>query len=273
MHELTLSDCSEVKLADQETVSSPAELKRWWLKRKKAPFTMWDLQANTFSARFALGNEEAGGVMIANAEGEGPYSFLIEGTGNESIAVRTDGFDDELAGRSRISAGRLLEVLTHLMEHGEIGPGKWETDGEIVDTQSAPEPRGRYSKALIQLMKKTPARKHPLDQVLALIGKAQDDDFKAFLDAFAHHQAYGVSCGDWMFSTPEAWDNGDIQIGTSGGGDPYLMRGRQSIVVWHETGEEETYSGFEGLLADLVFRAHDRGKGTDLDAITGEEPY
>ena len=51
------------------------------------------------------------------------------------------------------------------------------------------------------------------------------------------------------------------------------MRGRQSIVVWHETGEEETYSGFEGLLGDLIFRAHDSGSSTDLDAITGEEPY
>lgn len=183
-----------------------------------------------------------------------------------------------------MSAERLLELLTHLMEHGEIGPGKWDIDGDVVDTRAGeapppkppgaiPDARGPYSKALVQLLRSQPARARVLDDVLALVGKARDDDFKAFLAAYAHHQEWDIDCGDWLMDAAELWDDGSIQIGTSGGGDPYLMRGRQSIVMSHETGEEETYYGLEGLLAELVFQAHDGGRGTDLDAITGEEAY
>lgn len=293
MTPITLRDVTQKKAGPEETLDSLAALKRWIKQHENKPLAFWDLSADTWSARFALGDGEAGGVMIASADGNGPYSYLIEGTATEELPATCDGYDMPIPGRERVTPERLLEVLSYLMEHEEVGPGKWDgdsnfTDSELVDLakvdpgladalkadqNAPPQAYGTYSQALITLLKQKPARSKVLTDVLALIPKAGDANFRAYLHAYAHHgKLYAVECGDWDMDTPELQGK-EIFIGKTGAGDHYLMRGSKAIVVLHETGEEETYLGFEGLLSDLVFRAHDGGTATDLDAITGEEPY
>jgi hypothetical protein len=127
----------------------------------------------------------------------------------------------------------------------------------------------RYVEALLEVMRGKPARATPDAAVLALLDQKLPADVAAYLEAWARHEAGFVKVGDWWHDGRPHVIKGALRLGTTGGGDviQLVLKTGKIVIKAHDGQGDVTHRSFEAFVFDRVFRAHEGGNVTDLDAL------
>jgi hypothetical protein len=225
---------SDVYWRDREpevVLQDEAALRAWVERAAQQPAGFYELVvARNAALRFALGREGAGGILEVPSE---VHSWCLQ-EGDPALpafSIPADGDLLPVPGAEQVSVPRLTEVLVAYAREGERPPGRW------MDERGRPEPpqprpwdgpppraRGPSTSALIEQITRGGRRAEPLQEVLTLMRQTRDDDLRAYLYAYAHHEgADQASRGDWWPAEPRLRGR-DVQIGILASGEPVVAR-------------------------------------------------
>jgi hypothetical protein len=254
-----ISDVSELDPGPPVELADEQALREWLAQAAQEPARFYDLyMGRGLGLRFALGEEVAGGIM--ESESEHRWWWLHEGDPDApELLVPGDGDEMPVAGSEQVGLERLVEVLVGYVRDAERPPGRWlDEQGRPEDAPDAPwegpRPRasGRDTERLVREIEQRPRRAQPLPEVLALLRQTRDDDLRAWLYAYAHHEgADSVTRGDWWPERPQMRGR-DVQIGILASGDPVVARRKGGVELISPDGWLRL--DFEDFLSQLEMR-------------------
>jgi hypothetical protein len=248
--------------------ASAVRLRHWLQKAASEPARCYELAFEAGRVTFALGAGVAGGVAVEMDSGS---RQLVEGD-RAAPPVVVD--ERRLAGATLIPLDRLVEVIVALAEKNRRLRGKWMPLDQFPDEPAAaavavPQARGLYSAALVRWVERTPARKAPLAEVLALLPLTSDEGVRAYLHACAHRepQKKPLQLADFQLEPPRAEPDGGggVRLGALATGEPIVARPDGTVVLAASGGWSAR--GLEGFLVRQLGRARELGEQTALDHL------
>jgi hypothetical protein len=126
---------------------------------------------------------------------------------------------------------------------------------------------GRWTCALIRMLRAAPQRSAPNMEVLKLIRAGMPHDLRAYVHAWAAHTPNNPAVYEWWMNAPKLETREfvlkhageSVQLGIFASGEPIVARlgsaGSCEVVMIDEEGIPYRYRGLEGFLMDLHMRA------------------